>query len=161
MAMTLAGFQGTVTEVQWAKLMGAVGQKYVLASGGGIASAGRTLTIPPRVSIGCGVLVDESSVTNIVVPTPAAGQWHLLVLRRAWSTRTAAYQLIPHTATTDAVQAAPPGGFPAARQKIAGGADDEPVAWVHTRASTTVLTIWQMSTTPGGIVDGTWALWGA
>ena len=51
MAMTLAGFQGTVTEVQWAKLMGAVGQKYVLASGGGIASAGRTLTIPPRVSL--------------------------------------------------------------------------------------------------------------
>lgn len=156
--MTLAGFQGTVNEVQWGKLLSGVGQKYVLASGGDVTSAGRTLTVPPRVDIGCGVMVEENASTNITVPTPAAGQWHLLVLRRSWSTRTAAYQLIPGATTADAAQTAPPATLPAARQKTPGITDDEPVAWVHTRASTTLLSIWQLSAKSGGVVPGPWAL---
>lgn len=153
------GFQGTVNEVQWAKLMAGLGQKYTLVSGDPVRSTGRTVFIDPRLQIGAGVAFEHDAVKSLVVPTPAAGQWHLLVARRVWGgTPSVSYVLIPGATTADAAQATPPATLPAARNKTPGLTDDEPVAWIHTRASTTTLTLFQMSTKRDGRVPGIWAM---
>lgn len=160
MAMTIAGFQGTVSETQWAQIMTAVAQKYTLVSGDPVRSSGRTLLIDPRTSVGAGVMVATDTVTSVTVPAPTTGQWHLLVLRRTWGvSRSAQYMLIPGATGPNAAQAAPPSTLPAGRNKSVGVVDDEPVAWVYARSGTTELQIWQMSAKPGGIIPGMWAVW--
>lgn len=162
MAINVWGTQGTVNEVQWAKLAEGFGQKYTLVSGNAVTSSGRNLSIPPRVSIGCGVAVEVTTAETRAVPVPAAGQWFLLVLRRQWgANRGATFELINGPTTTDAAQTTPPTTLPAARNKQPGLIDDEPVAWVHARASTTTLAIWQMQTKRDGRVPGIWAMFDA
>lgn len=162
MAINVWGTQGTVNEVQWAKLAEGFGQKYTLVSGNAVTSSGRNLSIPARVSIGCGVAVEVTTAETRAVSIPAAGQWFLLVLRRQWgASRGATFELIPGPTTTDAVQTAPPAALPAARNKTPGLIDDEPVAWVHARASVTTLTIWQMQTKRDGRIPGIWAMYDA
>lgn len=153
------GFQGTVDEAQWAKLMAGVGQKYTLVHGDPVRSSGRTLQIDPRLQIGAGVAFEHDAVKSVTVPTPSSGQWHLLVARRTWGVSSAVvYALVAGATTADAVQTVPPTTLPAARNKAVGLVDDEPVAWVHTRASTTTLNIFQMSTKRDGRVPGLWAM---
>lgn len=153
------GFQGTVNEQQWAKLMAGLGQKYVLVNGDPVRSTGRTLYIDPRLQIGAGVAFEHDAVKSLAVPAPAAGQWHLLVARRVWgATPSVTYALVPGITTADAEQLAPPATLPAGRNKTPGLTDDEPVAWVHARASTTTLKLWQMSTKRDGRVPGLWAM---
>lgn len=153
------GFQGTVNEVQWAGLMAGVGQKYTLVSGDPVRSTGRTVYVDPRTQIGCGVVFGHDAVKSLVVPTPASGQWHLLVARRTWGgSPSVAYSLVAGTTTADAAQTTPPVSLPGARNKNVGVVDDEPIAWVHTRASTTTLTLFQMSTKRDGRIPGLWAM---
>lgn len=160
MAMTIAGFQGTVSETQWAQIMTAVAQKYTLTSGDPVRSSGRTLLIDPRASVGAGVLVTTDTVTSVTVPAPTTGQWHLLVLRRTWgASRSAQYLLIPGATGPNAAQTEPPTTLPAARNRSVGVVDDEPVAWAYARSGTTELQLWQMSARPGGVVPGPWAVW--
>lgn len=159
MADEFIGFQGTVNEVQWAKLMSGYGQKYTLVSGDPVRSTGRTVYIDPRVQVGCGVLYGHDAVKTVAVPTPATGQWHLLVARRAWASKSVTYVLVAGNVTADAEQAAPPASLPAARNKNVGITDDEPIAWIHARASTTTLKLWQMSIKRDGRVPGMWALY--
>lgn len=160
MAITLWGVQGTVNEVQWAKLATGLSQKYTLVSGNPITASGRTLTITPRLSVGCGVAVENSTNESVVTPVPTTGQWFLLCLRRVWgASRGASYVLVNGPTTADAVQAAPPTTLPGTRNSTPGVMDDEPVAWVHARASTTTLNIFQMSARPNAVVAGVWALW--
>lgn len=158
MADKFAGFQGTVNEMQWAQLMAGVAQKYTLLSGDPVRSSGRVLSIDPRVQVGAGVMFEHDAVKSLTVPTPATGQWHLLVARRNWTSKTVAYELIAGNVTADADQSSPPLVLPAARNKVVGITDDEPIAWVHARSSTTVLKLWQMSTKRDGVVPGAWAL---
>lgn len=153
MAMTIAGFQGTVSETQWAQIMTAVAQKYTLTSGDPVRSSGRTLLIDPRASVGAGVLVVTDTLTSVTVPAPATGQWHLLVLRRTWgASRSAQYILIPGATGPNAAQTAPPTTLPAGRSSSVGVVDDEPVAWVYARSGTTELQLWQLSER---VVEGT------
>ncbi|WP_336991020.1 hypothetical protein [Leucobacter sp. VD1] len=160
MAMTIAGFQGTVSETQWAKIMTAVAQKYVLTAGDPVRSSGRTLLIDPRTSVGAGVMVETDTVTSVPVPAPTTGQWHLLVLRRTWGvSRSAQYMLVPGATGPNSAQTAPPSTLPAGRNKSVGVVDDEPVAWAYARSGTTDLQIWQMSARPGGVIPGMWAVW--
>lgn len=158
MADKFVGFQGTVDEVQWADLMAGIGQKYTLVKGDPVRSTGRTVFIDPRVQIGCGVLFEHDAVKSLTVPAPATGQWHLLVARRVWSSRTVSYVLVAGNVTADAAQTAPPATLPAARNKTVGLTDDEPIAWVHARASVTTLSLWQMSVKRDGRVPGLWAM---
>ncbi|MDI6024458.1 hypothetical protein QBL02_13000 [Leucobacter sp. UT-8R-CII-1-4] len=158
MADKFVGFQGTVDEVQWAALMAGIGQKYTLVAGDPVRASGRVVSIDPRAQIGCGVLYEHDAVKTVTVPTPATGQWHLLVARRVWSSRTASYVLVAGNVTADAAQTAPPATLPAARNKTVGLTDDEPIAWVHARASVTTLSLWQMSVKRDGRVPGLWAL---
>lgn len=156
------GFQGTVNEAQWAKLMGGYGQKYTLVNGDPVRSTGRTLYVDPRLQIGCGVAFEHDAVKTVAVPVPAAGAWHLLVARRTWgSSPSVTYALVAGATTADAEQSTPPAALPAARNKTPGLLDDEPVAWVHARASTTTLKLWQMSVKRDGRVPGIWAIYDA
>lgn len=158
MADKFVGFQGTVDEVQWATLMAGIGQKYTLIAGDPVRASGRVVSIDPRAQIGCGVLFEHDAVKTVTVPTPATGQWHLLVARRVWSSRTVSYVLVAGNVTADTAQTAPPATLPAARNKTVGLTDDEPIAWVHARASVTTLNIWQMSVKRDGRAPGLWAL---
>lgn len=162
MAITLWGVQGTVNEVQWAKLAAGLSQKYTLVTGNPITSSGRTLTITPRLSVGCGVAVDNSTNESVVTPVPTTGQWFLLCLRRVWGvSRGASYVLINGPTTADAVQTATPATLPGTRNSTPGVMDDEPVAWVHARSSTTTLNIFQLSARPGATLLSRWGAWDA
>ncbi len=161
MADEFIGFQGTVNEVQWASLMAGIGQKYTLITGDPVRSSGRTVHVDPRSQIGCGVLFKHDAVKSLAISAPTAGQWHLLVARRNWAGKSVSYVLIPGNVTSDVEQADPPTALPAARNKSVGIVDDEPIAWVHARASSTSLKIWQMSIKRDGRAPGKWALFNA
>lgn len=164
MAIETAGFQGTVSESQWAEIAKGFGQKYTLVEGPAVRSSGRIVYVDPRASVGAGVLVKNTTVESLTIPAPATGtgQWYLVALRRTWgASRGAAYVLIPGLAGTNAAQTAPPANFPAARNKQVGLLDDEPVAWAYTRSGTSTLQLWPMHARPSAVVPGLWALWDA
>lgn len=162
MAIETAGFQGTVSESQWAEIAKGFGQKYTLVDGPAVRSSGRIVYVDPRSSVGAGVLVKNTTVESLTIPAPATGtgQWYLVALRRTWgASRGAAYTLIPGLAGTNVAQSAPPTTFPAARNKQVGLIDDEPVAWAYARSGTSVLQLWPMHARPSAVVPGIWALW--
>lgn len=148
MAIVTAGFQGSVSEVQWGKINSVPDRKYRLIAGTPVRGAAtRQVIVDPRGSVGCGVLVENTTAETLSAPAVGAGtgRWYLLVLRRTWGTsRGAAYLLLEGDATANAVQSVMPNAFPASRQESPGLVDDEPVAWVHIRSGTSVPKIWNL-----------------
>lgn len=148
MAQSSVGFNGTVNEIQWAKLAPFIGQDDV---GDAAAVAGvtqvpgfRRVLVPAGVVTGWGVQTTLSAAESPAadMPAPAAGQWHLLVLRRVWATKATSLLTIPHTTTTNVAQTAPPTTYPAAMLANPGVQDDVPYAWLWVNVTTTNVAIW-------------------
>lgn len=141
------GWQGTIDELQWARMSTLLGNAYAVdapASCLPTAVAGaRTVNVATGTVFGKGVSTQVTAAERPVIPTPAAGQWNLLVLRRTWAAKTAVFTVLPHTTTTDVVPAATatPTTYPAAYASSVGVTDDIPVAWVWASATVTTLVV--------------------
>lgn len=141
MTITSWGFQGTIDEIQWAKHAQLLGNEY--AAGPGLvpfAVAGsRQVRIPVGILHGKGITSEVTAAETVNLPTPSAGQWHLIVLRRVWATKSAAFVALPSNTTTMPLVGGPPVAFPEARLAIPGSTDDMPVMWVHTNSTDATL----------------------
>lgn len=133
MALSSVGFNGTVNDIQWASLAPGLGQTYTVDAYGHLkatAVAGvRNVTISAGSATGRGVKTTLSADETVALPIPAAGQWHLLVLRRVTATKATTLVAIPHTTTVDGSQYDYPGSYPAAMHSTPGVDDDQPLWW--------------------------------
>ena len=93
MAQASVGFTGTINDLQWAGMAPLLGHDDVgdaAATAGVTQVAGfRRVLVPAGVFAGWGVqtVVTPAESPAADMPAPAAGQWHLLVLRRIWASK--------------------------------------------------------------------------
>lgn len=125
------GYEGTVDEPQWARLMAyAGGRQYgVLGEADWKVTAGtadREIRIAPGSGFGSGVLDRTTATASLVLPAPASGsRWHLIAVRRDWQNNLSQFDSI---AGTDGAAAIP------ARAASPGTSDDQPIALVRVQA---------------------------
>ena len=139
MSITSVGYDGTINEVQFAKLAPLLGSDY---SVGGptdwkvevVAGQDRTIRILPGSGYGQGVLDTADAQETLQLGAIASGsRWDLVVARRDWQ---------PPGGTTAfaAVQGAAAQAIPAGRIVGPGVQDDQPIALVQVTAGQTLPT---------------------
>jgi hypothetical protein len=142
-AITSVGYDGSVTEVEWAGLAQFVGSAYAV---GGlndwrvetVAGQDRTVRILPGTGYGHGVADLSDANVTLQLPTIGSGtRWDLVVARRDWQPPggTTTFTHVTGTATQQ---------IPAGRKSGPGVEDDQPLALVQVTAGQTL---------PTGIVD--------
>lgn len=156
MAMTSIGFNGTVSDLQWAKLApllgtGLLGCVDASASLAVTAVAGfRRAQVAAGTAGACGVAttLDAPASPGADMPAPAAGQWHLLVLRRVWASSTTTLETLAGPTTTNTAQTVAPATFPAALLVAPGVQADQPLAWLWVNVTTTAVAVFDLRKLP-------------
>lgn len=103
MAITSIGYDGTVDEVQWAKLHPAASSRPTLvtvADASIVTGATRTVRMPAGSWYGFGVYDTSDANVDLVGGAVSSGtRWDTLVLRRDWTTNTSTFMLLAGTST--------------------------------------------------------------
>jgi len=147
MAWTSVGFDGTITEIQWAGLAGLLGNGYVAAGNGDclVTAVGgaRQVSIAAGSLYGDGVLSTNSGAETVALTTPTNGQWYVIALRRTWATNTAALVAIAGATTTTTTPTAPPTSFPTLNTNV-GVLTDQPIAWAWCNSANTTVVVYDI-----------------
>jgi hypothetical protein len=113
MAITSNGYDGTVDEVQWAKLASSLGTRDGVGGEGdllvtAVAGLDRTVAIAAGTAYGHGILDTNSASFNVQLTTLGSGtRWDTIVVRRDWQPPTGISTLTYVTGTaTQAIAAA-------------------------------------------------------
>lgn len=136
MALTPKGFDGTVTEADFAKMARHFGTPYSVKDDPdlkvtAVAGQDRTVQIATGEAAAYGVLVTNDAAITLQLPTIASGtRWDLVCLRRDW-------QPAGGTATVTYVQGTSTKAIPAGRNANPGVIDDQPLALVQLTAGQT------------------------
>lgn len=147
MAWTSVGFDGTITEIQWAGLAGLLGNGYVAAGNGDClvtaVSGARSVSVAAGSLYGDGVLSTNSGAETVAMTTPVNGQWYVIALRRTWATNTAALVAIAGATTTTTTPTAPPTSFPTLNTNV-GVLTDQPIAWAWCNSANTTVVVYDI-----------------
>ena len=147
MAITGSGFDGTMNEAQFAKLMHLAGARYAVGSTADFAatqvSGVRSISISAGDAYAPGVLVTSTAAEVMAFSAPTAGQSHLIVLRRTWSTNVCELVAIPGATTSTTTPTAPPTSYPTINS-TPGVIDDQPLYWAWVNATTTAVTLFDV-----------------
>ncbi len=144
MTITSVGYDGTIDEVQWAKIAGHLGAEYAVLGATdwkveAVSGQERTVRVRPGGGYGHGVLDTSDAEVTLQLPAVTSGftRWDLIVARRDWRP--------PGGATTfRSIEGAAFPTVPISRNTDPGVLDDQPVALVQVRSGATL---------PGTIVD--------
>ena len=139
MAIESVGYDGTVDEVQWAKMASRVGtSEYGVDQAGDFAvnviAGDRALSVAKGTAWGLGVMDTSDSSINILLPQVTSGyRWDLIVLRRDW--------LPPNGKTTiETIEGSSTKRIPSGRHAGSPGTrDDQPIALVRIQAGSTAI----------------------
>lgn len=147
MAWTSVGFDGTITEIQWAGLAGLLGNGYVAAGNGDClvtaVSGARQVSVAAGSLYGDGVLSTNSGAETVALTTPTNGQWYVIALRRTWATNTAALVAVAGATTTTTTPTAPPTSFPVLNTNV-GVLTDQPIAWAWCNSANTTVVVYDI-----------------
>jgi hypothetical protein len=147
MAWTSVGFDGTITEIQWAGLAGLLGNGYVAAGNGDclVTAIGgtRSVSVAAGSLYGDGVLSTNSGAETVALTTPVNGQWYVIALRRTWATNTAALVAVAGATTTTTTPTAPPTSFPTLNTNV-GVLTDQPIAWAWCNSANTTVVVFDI-----------------
>lgn len=147
MAWTSVGFDGTITEIQWAGLAGLLGNGYVAAGNGDClvtaVPGARSVSVAAGSLYGDGVLSTNSAPETVAMTTPVNGQWYVIALRRTWATNTAALVAIAGATTTTTTPTAPPTSFPVLNTNV-GVLTDQPIAWAWCNSANTTVVVYDI-----------------
>lgn len=138
------GFSGTLNASTWAQGE-AYRQPYVKTSAGfAVTAVGgqRAVTVAAGESYSSGVRVVADAATQVVLATPAQGQYFLIVCRRDWTTGTSSFISLAGPTTTTTTPTAAPTAPPSGLQTGAGVQEDQPLAWVWCNFTSTTVTTW-------------------
>lgn len=147
MAWTSVGFDGTITEIQWAGMAGLLGNGYVAAGNGDclVTAVGgaRQVSVAAGSLYGDGVLSTNSGAETVALTTPTNGQWYVIALRRTWATNTAALVAIAGATTSTSTPTAPPTSFPVLNTNP-GVLTDQPIAWAWCNSANTNVVVYDI-----------------
>ena len=147
MAWTSVGFDGTITEIQWAGLAGLLGNGYVAAGNGDclVTAVGgaRQVSVAAGSLYGDGVVSTNSGAETVSLTTPVNGQWYVVALRRTWASNTAALVAIAGATTTTSTPTAPPTSFPVLNDDP-GVLTDQPIAWAWCNSANTTVVVYDI-----------------
>lgn len=140
MAIISAGYAGTVSDRQWARM-----SKY--RGGAGVPSRSdfaatqsgstRTINVAAGEAFGDGILDVSDAVVQLTPATPTNGQWFLLVARRSWAAGLTALQLLPSVTTSTTTPTAVPASDPASMLTDPGVQSDQALWWVWINSANT------------------------
>ena len=151
MAWTSVGFDGTITEIQWAGLAGLLGNGYVAAGNGDclVTAVGgaRQVSVAAGSLYGDGVLSTNSGAETVALTTPTNGQWYVIALRRTWATNTAALVAIAGATTSTSTPTAAPTSFPTLNTNV-GVLTDQPIAWAWCNSANTTVVVYDIRLKP-------------
>lgn len=132
MAWTSVGFDGTITEIQWAGLSSLLGNGYVAAGNGDCAvtavGGARQVSVAAGSLYGDGVLSTNSGAETLSLTTPTNGQWYLVCLRRTWATNSVALVAVAGATTSTSTPTTVPTSYPTINTNV-GVLTDQPIAW--------------------------------
>lgn len=142
MALTNKGFNGTVTEADFA-FMGRIGMAEGVESAGAWAvtqGTGRQTSTAAQVgwAFSAGVVSKDTAAILTSLGTPTNGQWYLIVRRINWATDTVSVVAIAHTTTSTTVPTAAPAGLPT-MSATPGTEWDQKLAWAWVRSTDTTM----------------------
>lgn len=147
MAWTSVGYDGTITEIEWAGLAGLLGNQYVAAGDSDclVTAVGgaRQVSVAAGSLYGDGVLSTNSGAETVALTTPVNGQWYVIALRRTWATNTAALVAIAGATTTTTTPTAPPTSFPTLNADP-GVLTDQPIAWAWCNSANTTVVVYDI-----------------
>lgn len=147
MAWTSVGFDGTITEIQWAGMASLLGNGYVAAGNGDClvtaVPGARSVSVAAGSLYGDGVLSTNSGAETVAMTTPTNGQWYVIALRRTWATNTAALVAIAGATTTTTTPTAPPTSFPTLNTNV-GVLTDQPIAWAWCNSANTTVVVYDI-----------------
>jgi len=140
MAITASGFDGSVNETQFAKMMTGAGVSRSVAGTADYAATAvtgaRAVTVDPGSAYAFGVIAESDAATVLNMAAPTAGQWHLLVLKRDWTNNTIVLALIPGETTSESTPTFAPATLPAL-EGTPGVRDDQKLFWLWVNSATT------------------------
>lgn len=158
MAITSAGYAGTVNDLQWAQMARYFGMAYAVKSAADLActqnGANKNFNIAAGEFWGRGIMDASDAVVNIAPAVPAAGQWFLIVARRIWATGITSFVAVASSTTTTTTPTAPPTAYPTLNTNP-GVTDDQPLFWVWINAANTTTVVFDVRvicSQGGGIV---------
>ena len=144
MAWTNWGFDGTITEIQWAKLAGFLGSPYSAKDSSSCVvtavSGARQVSVSAGTIYGDGVASVNDAPEVVSMTTPVNGQWYVIALRRTWATNTAALVAIAGATTTTSTPSTPPTSFPTLNTDQ-GVLTDQPIAWAWCNSANTTVVV--------------------
>jgi hypothetical protein len=162
-AVVNSGFDGTVTESSFAKMMRGAGLRDSVATSAAwlvTQGTGRQVSVAAGTAYATGVVSVSDAAQLASLPTPVNGQWHLVVRRVNWTSNTVTVETIPHTVTTATIPTVAPETYPTFNDS-AGSLLDQKLAWAWVRSSDTTVAVFNLralsldfaSTTVTGIVE--------
>lgn len=135
MAIASKGYDGTVSEVDWAGLAPGLGALESVVTGLGatvLSSPDRAVRIDSGVAIGHGVRdVSDTSVTVQCASVGSGTRWNTIALRRNWATNTTSVLVVAGTSTKM---------LAAGLQANPGVGDDQPLWLAKVQAGSSVVT---------------------
>lgn len=144
MAITGSGFDGSVDETQFSKLMVLAGVRHAVLGSADYAATAvngvRSVSISAGEAYGAGVLAVNDTAAVVALPTPSVAQWHLICLRRDWVLNTCSLVAIAGPTTTNVTPTTFPVAFPTMNTS-AGIKDDQPLTWAWVNNTTTTVVL--------------------
>jgi hypothetical protein len=147
MAFTATGYDGTVDELGFAQLMLLAGNRHTVPTRASFAATqvggSRAISLTAGQAYAPGVRVSSDAAVRVDLPAPAAGQWHLIVLRRAWSTNAVTVEALTSNAliTTTATPTAIPATSMVDLNSSPGATDDQPLYWAWVNNATVAVAL--------------------
>jgi len=147
MSWTSVGFDGTITEIQWAGMASLLGNDYVAASATDCAvtavGGARQVSVAAGSLYGDGVVSTNSGAETVALTTPVNGQWYVVALRRTWATNTAELVAIAGATTSTTTPTSAPSSFPTLNTNV-GVLTDQPIAWAWCNSANTTVVVFDI-----------------
>lgn len=151
MTITGSGFDGSVDEVQFARLMTLAGVRYSIATPNDYVATPvngtRAVSFSAGNAYAAGVLAENNAAVTVPLLTPAAGQWSLLVLRRDWVANTCKLVAIDGATTSTVTPTAAPVGS-TIKTVGPGNVDDQPLYWAWVQNASTAVILYDIRDLP-------------
>lgn len=153
MSLVNKGFDGTVTEADFAMMM------FIGAAEGVESAAAWKVTQGTGRQVSCAaddgwafaagvVSKDDSGPLTKSLSTPIDGQWFLVVRRINWATNTVTLEAVAGAPTSTTTPTAPPSAYPSINRDP-GVLFDQPLAWAWVRSSDTSMVLFDLRLRPG------------
>lgn len=147
MALTNKGFDGTVTEADFAIMQAISGPEGVESAAAWAVTQGTGRQVSVAAQSGWakapGVISKDTAPITESLGTPTNGQWYLIVRRVNWATDTVSVEAVAHSTTSTTVPTVPPTTYPTV-SSTPGTEYDQFLAWAWVRSTDTTMVLFDL-----------------